>query len=130
MPLNEEAHHSQVGNTLHRRTRAQRPSQSSSTTSLRIDARDLLWNRLQGRQLGGFRFHRALRIPPHVVEFACLGRKLIVEVLADETPSDSRDRSLGEAGYRVTRFREQDVLMKTESVLQAILKALAEQRRK
>jgi very-short-patch-repair endonuclease len=102
----------------------------ASTTSLKINAKDLLWNRLEGRQLGGFRFHRALRIPPYIVDFVCLGRKLIVEVVLDEPRDEALICSLKGGGYRIVRFQERDVLEKTEAVLQAILTALAEQRRK
>jgi very-short-patch-repair endonuclease len=48
----------------------------------------------------------------------------------DEPRDEALICSLKGGGYRIVRFQERDVLEKTEAVLQAILSALAEQRRK
>jgi very-short-patch-repair endonuclease len=130
MPLTKESRDSRLSNTHRVGSGRKNLASQASTTSLKINAKDLLWNRLEGRQLGGFRFHRALRIPPYIVDFVCLGRKLIVEVVLDEPRDEALICSLKGGGYRIVRFQERDVLEKTEAVLRAILTALAEQRRK
>ena len=94
------------------------------------DAEQLLWHRLRDRQLGGFKFRRQLPIPPYIVDFVCLGRRLIVEIDGGQRADrrrydDKRTRSLEEKGYRVVRFWNHDVLLQTEAVLEAILEALA-----
>jgi len=100
------------------------------TVSARRDAGDLLWQRLDGRQLGGFRFCRNLSIPPTEVDFVCLGRRLVVEIIVNERPDADRLRALEHAGYRTLLFREQEVLERTEAVLKTILEVLAERRRR
>jgi very-short-patch-repair endonuclease len=105
-------------------------NEHSKRLSARRDARDLLWHRLDGRQLGGYRFHRDLSIPPIEVDFVCLGRRLVVEVIVDEQPDAARMRWLEEAGYRTAIFHEQEVLQKTEAVLKVILRVLAERGRR
>jgi very-short-patch-repair endonuclease len=130
MPLSKETQDPRFSNTHRYRSGRDRLPSPISTTPLTISAKDLLWNRLEGRQLGGFRFHRALRIPPYIVDVVCLGRNLIVEVVLDEPRDETFTCSLKDGGYRIVRFQERDVLEKTEAVLQAILKALAEQRRR
>lgn len=78
--------------------------------------------------MGGFRFHRELKIPPHVVDFACLGRKLVVELAGEDPTDELRTRALEDAGYRIVRLRELDVLDEIELLLRVILRALAEPR--
>lgn len=112
-----------------RRTADEAPHSAPGLPS-RPDPKVLLWNRLSGRQLGGFRFHRDTRIPPHQVDFVCLGRKLVVEIFREDAIDEERLRSLAETGYRLVRFRVEDVVEHIELVLKAIRKALAEQRKR
>jgi very-short-patch-repair endonuclease len=62
------------------------------------------------------------------VDFACRDRRLIVEVdggqHADNPKDVLRDRRLAEAGYRILRFWNNDVLANKNSVLETILDAL------
>jgi adenine-specific DNA-methyltransferase len=65
----------------------------------------------------------------YVADFACLEAKLIVELdggqhLEQRGYDERRDNSLNAAGFRVLRFWDNDVLLETESVLEAILTAL------
>jgi very-short-patch-repair endonuclease len=39
------------------------------------DAERLLWNRLRGRQLAGFKFRRQQVLGPYIVDFLCLEPK-------------------------------------------------------
>jgi very-short-patch-repair endonuclease len=60
-----------------------------------------------------------------VVDFACLGSKLIIEVdggqHAENRRDAIRDTYLRSEGFRVLRFWNNDVLKNTEGVLEVIL---------
>jgi len=93
------------------------------------DAERHLWRHLRSRQLGGYRFRRQVPIGRYVADFACLEKKLVLELDGgqhqDRRPQDARrDREIELEGYRVLRFWDHDVLRNTEGVLIEILRAL------
>ena len=92
------------------------------------DAEQVLWWRLRGRQLEGFKFSRQIPVGPFICDFLCRERKLIVELDGGQhaaSPSDIRRTAyLEQEGYRVIRFWNNDVLGNVEGVLQTILQAL------
>lgn len=70
----------------------------------------ILWAELRKHRLGGFRFRRQHPIGPYIVDFACLDRRLIVEVDGlqhgfeqNREREQRRTRFLEGAGYRVFR---------------------------
>ncbi len=90
-----------------------------------------MWAQLRDRRLGGYKFRRQRPVGQYYADFACLERRLIVEL--DGEPHDwtyerdsLRDRRLGRDGFRVLRFRNDDVLRNLQGVLDAILEALKE----
>lgn len=94
------------------------------------DAEQALWRSLRDRQVEGYRFRRQVRIGSYIVDFACLEKRLIVEVdggqheiHADE--DKARDAWLAKESYRVLRFWNNDVLSNRDGVLQRIAEALA-----
>jgi very-short-patch-repair endonuclease len=93
------------------------------------DAERRLWSHLRNRQLGGFKFRRQYPIAPYIVDFACLEATLVIEVDGSQhmsqTHSDcTRDRFIERLGFRVIRFWDNDVLLRTEEVLEAIFQEL------
>jgi very-short-patch-repair endonuclease len=92
------------------------------------DAEMKLWLSLRDRRLCGFKFVRQEAIESYVVDFVCRDRRLIIEVdggqHADSLSDRNRDRVLSEAGYRVLRFWNNDVLANRDGVLQVIAEAL------
>ena len=100
------------------------------------DAERLLWRHLRLRQLDDHKFRRQRAIGPYIVDFACLERKLIVEVdggqhaaqHAAAQVSYDRDRTewLRSRGYKVLRFWNNDVLRDVGSVLEVIRQNLEE----
>jgi lysyl-tRNA synthetase class 2 len=96
--------------------------------SASTDAEGRLWSRLRNRQLG-FEFRRRHRIGGYIVEFVCNERNLAVEVEGGRHPAPAeydaqRAAHLESAGLRVLRFRNRDVLTKTDDVLETIWRAL------
>ena len=85
------------------------------------DAETVLWNRVRNRQIDGHKFVRQEPIAGYVCDFVCRERHLVVEVDGgqhNESAADVvRDRRLGEEGYRVLRFWNNDVLGNVEGVL-------------
>ena len=94
------------------------------------DAEQALWYRLRNRQLNSCKFRRQHEIDRYVVDFICTERMLVVELdggqhLEQQDYDDARTRYLQAKGYRVLRFWNNDVLMNIESVLEAVMEALA-----
>jgi very-short-patch-repair endonuclease len=94
-------------------------------------AEQVMWQRLRNRQLDGFKFRRQKPIGPYIVDFACLEKKLIIEVDGGQHASAmSADAIRGEflkkKGYRILRFWNHDVLSDTDAVLEWILIELKE----
>jgi very-short-patch-repair endonuclease len=92
------------------------------------DAERRLWYRLRAHRFDGYKFKRQVPIGPYIVDFACLGRKLVVEVdggqHAENARDEVRDGYLRAEGFRVLRFWNNDVLTNTQGVLEVILSAL------
>jgi very-short-patch-repair endonuclease len=89
-----------------------------------------LWRHLRLDSLGA-RFRRQVPIGAYVDDFACLRRRLIVEIdrgqHLESREDEVRDAWLREQGYRVLRFWNHEVLANVEGVLQAILSELGTQ---
>jgi very-short-patch-repair endonuclease len=93
------------------------------------DAERKLWACLRQRQVSGCRFRRQVPVGPYVADFACIEKRLVVEVdggqHCDSRTDPSRDRYLRSQGFRVLRLWNHDVLMNIDGVVWVISKALA-----
>jgi very-short-patch-repair endonuclease len=92
-------------------------------------AEAVLWERLRNRKLAGYRFRRQHPIDRFVVDFCCPSVRLVVEVdggihdtLRDA--DEARERLLNELGFKVLRFTNDQVLQRTDWVLEQIHGAL------
>jgi very-short-patch-repair endonuclease len=90
-----------------------------------------LWESLKGHQLDGLKFRRQHPVGSFVLDFYCPSRKLAVELDGgvheeQEDHDDARTEKLGEYGYRVIRFRNEEVFDDLDSVLARILAAANE----
>jgi very-short-patch-repair endonuclease len=90
-----------------------------------------LWMRLRRNQIGGHYFRRQVPIGPYIADFVCVKARLIIEVDGGQHPAAVRRDELRTAwlqsqGYRVLRFWDNDVLQRTDSVLESIRVALLE----
>jgi very-short-patch-repair endonuclease len=93
------------------------------------DAERLLWSRLRRRFLE-VKFRRQVPLGPYIVDFACMRRKLVIEVDGGhhlENSADAvRDRWLAENGFRVLRFWNHEVLLNLDGVLERIAAEVGE----
>jgi very-short-patch-repair endonuclease len=95
------------------------------------EAERLLWRRLRGRALGGFKFVRQEPIGPYFADFVCREERLIVEIdgathsTDEERYRDARRAAvLAGGGYRTVRFVNDEVYRNIEGALETILTAL------
>lgn len=94
--------------------------------ALRRDATDaerLLWYHLRDRRLAGVEFRRQHPIGPFVADFLSLEAGIIVEGDGSRHAAGTeagRTRFLERRGFRVLRFWNHDVLVRTEAVLAVI----------
>jgi very-short-patch-repair endonuclease len=98
------------------------------------DAERRLWTALRREmlELAGTHFRRQMAVGPYVVDFVCLGHRLVIEVdgkiheNGDQRFRDAeRDTYLQDQGFRVMRFSNGDVMLDMLSVLRRIGAALA-----
>ena len=87
-----------------------------------------LWERLRNRQLGNFKFRRQALMGHFIADFYCAACKLIIEIDGDihnlQVEQDRlRTEEMGSFGYRVIRFKNEQVESDIESVLNSILEA-------
>ncbi len=94
-------------------------------------AEDKLWSCLRNRALLGHKFRRQNPIEGFIVDFFCPDCYLIIEVDGPtheehrEYDEDREDR-LNNLGYRIVRFKNEEVLLNVEGVLDSIIRAIAE----
>jgi 5-methyltetrahydrofolate--homocysteine methyltransferase len=97
-------------------------------------AEDVLWNLVKTKQLEGFKFRRQHIIGNYIADLVCLKRRLIVEIDGlphqlpqNEVSDEARTLWLGMKGFKVIRFKNEEVLNKQEEVLNKILTTLNNQ---
>jgi very-short-patch-repair endonuclease len=91
-------------------------------------AERVLWQGLRRRPLAGFKFRRH-SVGPYICDFACLEVSIVVELDGSQHAEQSdydmrRDMFLRSRGFRVLRFWNNDVLVRTEVILETIYEAL------
>jgi len=93
------------------------------------DAERILWFRLRGRRLAGWKFKRQVPIDRFVVDFVCADGRPIVELDGSQhavraRQDKERTKTLEEMGYLVLRFWNNDVMRNLDGVLEEILNTL------
>jgi len=91
------------------------------------DAELALWLQLRNRRLRGYKFRSQWTLGRHVADFCCLAARLVVEVDGSqhgEMKDAKRTAALGERGFRVLRFWNNEVLTNMDGVLEVIGAAL------
>jgi methylmalonyl-CoA mutase len=98
------------------------------------EAESVLWEYLKGKQTG-YSFRRQHIIGTFIADFACLSRKLIVEIdggyhqLPDQQISDEqRTEWIENRGFYVMRFTNEEVIGNIEAVLNKIKQYIINER--
>ena len=88
-------------------------------------AEALLWKKLRKKLVGGLKFRRQHIIHAFIVDFYCPQAKLVIEIDGSvhdfqEEYDQERDAFLEASGYRVVRFKNDDVEEEMDLVLAEI----------
>ena len=97
------------------------------------DAEMRLWRNLRAGRLTGYKFRRQQPIGRYIVDFVCFEAQLVVEVdggqhLDAQLADSVRTGWLERQGFRILRFWNDDVLLRTPLVLEEILRDLTANR--
>jgi very-short-patch-repair endonuclease len=94
-------------------------------------AESKLWACLRNRQRDGVKFSRQVSVGPFFADFCCREAKLIIEIdgVTHETPEEiasytRRTAWLEAQGYRVIRFRNEELMGDLDFVLERIKRSL------
>ncbi len=93
------------------------------------DAELWLWLYLRNRRMNGYKFCRQVPIGKYIVDFLCKEIKLVIELdgsqhCLQKEYDQRRTKYLASKGYRVVRYRNNQVLQEGEAVLEDILRQL------
>jgi uroporphyrinogen-III synthase len=87
----------------------------------------VLWSELRNKKLLNLKFRRQYPINKYIVDFFCYEKKLIIELdgpLHEDNEKQKRDeirqRELECLGYKIIRFRNEDLISKFDYVLKEI----------
>ena len=103
--------------------------QAKALRQLSTDAEARLWRLLRSRHLGEVKFRRQVPIGSWIVDFISFEKRLIVEADGNQHSENQydkiRDTDLRQRGFRILRFWNNDIIFRTNSVLEAILTEIA-----
>ena len=93
----------------------------------------ILWSKLKGRQVCGWKFRRQFSVGPYVVDFYCPALKLAIEIDGDshfqpgEQEKDRRrEEHIESFGVQFLRFRNNEVRENLRGVLEAVYRKVRE----
>ena len=95
-------------------------------------AEQVLWYELRGRRMG-YKWRRQCGIGSFIVDFCCIELMLVIEldvpIHAEQKDYDAvRDKELLRRGYKMVRYKNDEVLFDRERVLKEINKHCEEQK--
>ena len=110
-------------------SRTDKTTRARKLRSQQTPAERLLWSLLRANQLSGLKFRRQFPIGNYFADFACVERKLIIELDGEyhdytEEEDAKRHQAIEAAGWSILRFANEEILGDPESVLVAIAKTL------
>jgi very-short-patch-repair endonuclease len=88
-----------------------------------------VWELLRAHRMDGLKFRRQHPIGPYFADFACVARKLVVEIDCEhhalQREADSRRTDfLEQAGWRVIRFSASEAVQNAEGIWAEIVRVL------
>ncbi|MFN9814414.1 MAG: DUF559 domain-containing protein [Burkholderiales bacterium] len=91
-----------------------------------------LWHQLRGKRFAGYKFRRQQVLGRFIVDFVCFAQRVIVELDGGQHATAAerdraRDEWLGQQGFRVLRFWNNEWSAQPEGVLEAIWLALQQE---
>lgn len=92
-----------------------------------VAAESALWRLLRDRRLEGMKFRRQVPLGPYVADFVCFRHRLIIEA---DGPFHSAERDAQRDGwlmsqmFRVLRFKNDEIIVWPERVLDRICEAV------
>ena len=93
------------------------------------DVERIMWRLVRDRRFEGTKFRRQVPIGPFVADFASIEHRVVVELdggqHADSAYDRRRDDFMRDAGWRVLRFWNNDVMKNREGVLLMLQQAVA-----
>jgi very-short-patch-repair endonuclease len=112
-----------------RRQKSELTVRARELRARQTEAESLLWYILRGRRLCGLKFRRQFPIEPFIVDFACIERRVVIEIDGGYhdyvyEKDQSRQQRIEEAGWRVFRLTNEEVLEDIEAVATAITRGL------
>jgi very-short-patch-repair endonuclease len=89
------------------------------------ESEKILWEKLSGKKLEGFRFRRQHPIGRYIADFYNHEKKLIIEIDGDihgkqKEYDKNRDRHLKAHGYTLIRIKNEEIKNNIESVINTI----------
>ena len=89
----------------------------------------LLWQKLRGRQLEGYKFRRQQAIGPYIVDFVNFEKGIIIELDGGQHATDTerdteREAWLKGEGFKIIRFWNNEVFQNLDGVLETIRRKL------
>ena len=93
------------------------------------EAEKKLWYRIRADQLDGYQFRKQVPVDPYILDFACLRKRLALEVDGSQHAEISaaereRNRFLRAEGFVVVRYWNTEVLQNVDGVLLDLLAKL------
>ena len=95
------------------------------------EAEHRLWHYLRSRRFSQWKFRRQVPMDSYILDFVCFSARLIIEIDGSQHGDASyqvfdqeRTHFLKQRGFRIIRFWNDDVLSRTELVLENIFNAL------
>ena len=104
---------------------------SRSLRHVMTDAEQHLWRHLRMHQMVAFKFRRQHPVDGYILDFACVELMLAIELDGGQhavaiEADGIRTKALNQAGWKVLRFWNNDVLTNTEGVLLSIYSLIGE----
>jgi isoleucyl-tRNA synthetase len=100
---------------------------AASNRNQPTEAEEILWTQLSAKKLDGFKFRRQHIINEVIVDFVCIGKKLVLEVdggyhnTSEQQEIDkARTSFLNHLGYRIVRFTNEEVIGNIDGVLKKL----------